>query len=275
MNRLLIKKQAKASLKGKWGRAIGLCLVAGILTSVIPGIFYGIGTAFSTTKQTAEGIKITSTTVTGTIFFIIAIIALAVISPLFQYAQSKAFLKANRGEDFTVGNIFDGFKENPGKTFAVGILQFFVIWLCYFIPSFIGGIFLGIAGGRAESIKNASSIFTAKEDLVRLIASVGPLIIIAFAFFVAAIIIGIIATFMYQLVYYVRIDNPDMSVVQILKTSRQIMHGRKIDFFVLHFTFIGWAIVSCITCGIGFLWFAPYVQAATAAFYDDAKDQII
>ena len=68
MNRLLIKKQAKASLKGKWGRAIGLCLVAAILTSVIPGIFYGIGTAFSTTKQTAEGIKITSTTATGTIF---------------------------------------------------------------------------------------------------------------------------------------------------------------------------------------------------------------
>lgn len=274
MNRLLIKKQAKASLKGKWGRAIGLCLVAGILTSVIPGIFYGIGTAFSTTKQTAEGIKITSTTATGAIFFIIAIIALAIISPLFQYAQSKAFLKANRGEDFTVGNVFDGFKENPGKTFAVGILQFFVIWLCYFIPSFIGGIFLGIAGGRAKDMLSFGSITTA-DDAGYFIGRVGPLIVVAFAFFVAAMVIGIIATFMYTLVYYVRIDNPDMTVVQILKTSRKIMHGRKIDFFVLHFTFIGWAIVSCITCGIGFLWFVPYVQAATAAFYDDAKDQII
>ena len=274
MNRLLIKKQAKASLKGKWGRAIGLCLVAAILTGVIPGIFYGIGTAFSTTKQTAEGIKITSTTATGAIFFIIAIIALAIISPLFQYAQSKAFLKANRGEDFTVGNVFDGFKEKPGKTFAVGILQFFVIWLCYFIPSFIGGIFLGIAGGRAQDMLKFGSMSTT-EDVGYFAGRVGPLIIVAFAFFVAAMIIGIIATFMYQLVYYVRIDNPDMTVVQILKTSRKIMHGRKIDFFVLHFTFIGWAIVSCITCGIGFLWFVPYVQAATAAFYDDAKDQII
>ena len=274
MNRLLIKKQAKASLKGKWGRSIGLCLVAAILTGIIPGIFYGIGTSFSTVKQTSEGTQITSTTAIGIVFFIIAIIALAVVSPLFQYAQSKAFLKANRGEDFTVGNVFDGFKEMPGKTFCVGILQYLVIWLSCFIPSLIGGIFLGIAGGRAKDITSMGSILST-DDALYLIGRVGPLIMIAFAFFVAGVIIGIIATFMYKLVYYVRIDNPDMSVVQILKTSRKIMHGRKIDYFVLQFTFIGWIIVSCITCGIGFLWLAPYIEASVAAFYDSAKDQII
>ena len=274
MNRFLIKKQAKASLKGKWCKSILLCLVAALLTGVIPGIFYGIGTSFSTTKQTAEGIKITSTTAAGTVFFIIAIIALAVISPLFQYAQSKAFLRANRGEDFTVGNVFDGFKEMPAKTFCVGILQFFVIWLCYFIPSFIGGLFLGIAGGRTQDMLKFGEI-ASSDDLGYFVGRVGPLIFLAFAFFVAATVIGIIATFMYKLVYYVRIDNPDMSVVQILKTSRKIMHGRKIDYFVLQFTFIGWALVSCITCGIGFLWLVPYIEASVAAFYDGAKDEII
>ena len=97
----------------------------------------------------------------------------------------------------------------------------------------------------------------------------------AFLIFFIASLIGIFVTLMYSMIYYVRVDNPDLGIFGTLRQSRKIMHGRKIDFFVLHFTFIGWAIVSCITCGIGFLWFVQYVQAATAAFYDDAKDQII
>lgn len=274
MNRLLIKKQAKASLKGKWGRALGLCFVAALLTSIIPAIFYGIGFGSSSTTQTAEGVKITAMTPAGAIFMIIGVVVLVIIAPLFSYGTVKAFLKANRGEDFTVGNVFDGFKEKPGKTICTGILQFLVIWLCYFIPSFIAGIFLGTAADRMKLFWDY--VWSNNHGRVEFfVKHVGPRLTLALMFFTLAIIIGVIATFMYAMVYYVRVDNPDMSVVQILKTSRKIMHGRKLDFFVLGISFIGWMIVCYITCGIGFLWLAPYMQACTAAFYDDAKDNII
>ena len=46
---------------------------------------------------------------------IIGVVVLVIIAPLFSYGTVKAFLKANRGEDFTVGNVFDGFKEKPGN----------------------------------------------------------------------------------------------------------------------------------------------------------------
>ena len=111
--------------------------------------------------------------------------------------------------------------------------------------------------------------------LIFVFKNLAPRLSVAAMFFLIAIIIGIIATFMYSLVYYVRVDNPDMSVVQILKTSRKIMHGRKMDLGVLCVSFIGWFCVCYITCGIGFLWLAPYIQANIAAFYDDAKDNII
>lgn len=275
MNRLLIKKQAKASLKGKWGKSIAVCFLAGLLTAIIPGIFSGIGTMFSTTEKVDGVEKVTSTTPVGLIFFIIAFIAIIIVGPLFEYARVKVFLKNNRGEDFTVGNLFDGFKDSPAKNILTAIVRYCAIWLCYFIPAFIGGIFLGIAGGSARGISRVTSIFNAEDKAKEFIASVGPLILIAFIFFVAAIVIGIIATFMYQLVFYVRVDNPDMGIIQILKTSRKILHGRKIDFFVLQFTFIGWVILSVITFGIGFLWLVPYIEASTAAFYDAAKDNII
>ncbi len=274
MNRLLIKKQAKASLKGKWGKAIGFSLVAGILATIVPIICYSIAMATSKTEQTNQGVQITQMSTVGIIFVIIAIIAIILLAPLFEYATKKVFLQANRGQDFSVGNVFDGFKEKPGKSICTGILRYIVIWLCYFIPSFIGGIFLGTAASRFKVVLDAISTMNHGRTIY-VIQHLGPRLTMAAFFFFVAIVLGVIATFMYSLAFYVRVDNPDMGVVQILKTSRKIMHGRKLDLGVLTISFIGWIFVCYITCGIGFLWLAPYVEANIAAFYDDAKDNII
>ena len=73
MNRLLIKKQAKASLKGKWGKAIGFSLVASILATIIPAICYGVAVATSKTVSTDEGMKFVSMSPAAIVFVIIAI----------------------------------------------------------------------------------------------------------------------------------------------------------------------------------------------------------
>lgn len=277
MNRLLIKKQAKASLKGKWGKAIGLCLVGTILMMIVPMIFYVIGLATSTTKEVAGQVEVTKTSPVGLIFFILAMVAIFIIVPLFAYALTKAFMSANRGGDFKVGDIFDGFKEKPGKTLGTGILSAIIIFLCHFIPAAIGGIFIGTVVSRiqviADSIKNLD--LDVGESIAFITKNTVPRFSVALLFFVLAVVLGTIAKYMLKMIYYVRVDNPDASVVEILKTSRKIMHGRKIDLFVLSFSFIGWDIVCYITCGIGYLWLIPYMSAAEAAFYDAAKDDII
>jgi uncharacterized membrane protein len=50
------------------------------------------------------------------------------------------------------------------------------------------------------------------------------------------------------------------------------MMGHKGKLFVLYLSFIGWFLLSCITCGVGFLWLVPYVQTTLANFYDDLKN---
>ena len=45
------------------------------------------------------------------------------------------------------------------------------------------------------------------------------------------------------------------------------MNGNKLRLFCLHASFIGWALLSSLTLGIGNLWLNPYTNAAVAAFY--------
>ena len=50
------------------------------------------------------------------------------------------------------------------------------------------------------------------------------------------------------------------------------MYGHKTDLFVLGLSFIGWYILSILTCGILFIWVIPYVQTATVKFLYDIKE---
>ena len=50
------------------------------------------------------------------------------------------------------------------------------------------------------------------------------------------------------------------------------MSGNKMKLFLLDLSFIGWAIVCSFTCGIGYLWLYPYMQASRAEFYCSLVD---
>lgn len=86
------------------------------------------------------------------------------------------------------------------------------------------------------------------------------------------IVPGIILTLCYQILPFVLKDNPDLSAVQALKKSREMMRGHKFDLFWLELSFIGWAILAVLTFGIGVFWFEPYWMTTFAAFYQDVKD---
>lgn len=82
---------------------------------------------------------------------------------------------------------------------------------------------------------------------------------------------GIIFALAYSMVALVIKDNPELTAKEALKKSRYMMRGHKWELFKLYFSFIGWFIVGIITCGIGFLWIAPYMNTATVHFYEDVK----
>ena len=95
--------------------------------------------------------------------------------------------------------------------------------------------------------------------------------IFTFLWTLLLVIPGIIKAFSYSMTKYILDDNPELSSSEAIHRSRMMMKGHKFDLFWLYLSFIGWAFLCLLTCGIGFLWLGPYMQTAEAAFYEEVK----
>lgn len=89
------------------------------------------------------------------------------------------------------------------------------------------------------------------------------------------IIPGLIAAYRYAMAFYILADNPDMGIFEIIGESKRMMAGNKLKFFLLQFSFIGWAILSFITLGLGFIFLLPYLIAASVGFYEVARGSLM
>lgn len=95
--------------------------------------------------------------------------------------------------------------------------------------------------------------------------------ILLFFWTLLLVIPGIIKTFSYAMTPYILNEYPDLGLRASITMSRKMMHGHKLDLLVLQISFLGWALVSLITFGIGLLWLIPYMQTSMAVFYEDVK----
>ena len=81
------------------------------------------------------------------------------------------------------------------------------------------------------------------------------------------VIPGIIAEYRYAMVPYILAEKPYLTPQQALDESKTLMQGNKWDLFRLQFSFIGWMMLCILSCGIGFIWLIPYMNASYAEFY--------
>ena len=190
MNRKELKSRAKSQLGGifetNWIYAMLIGLIASVVTSAAGGIVAGIG-------------------------------AWIVIGPM-SYAVAKMHLRLVRtGEkpDFNV--LIDGFKDDFGGIFLIGLLTtlFVLLWSILFV------------------------------------------------------IPGIVKSYEYSMVYYVKADHPDYDWHQCINESKRLTKGHKGELFVLDLSFIGWFIVGAICLGIGTFWVTAYQSQTKANFYND------
>lgn len=87
------------------------------------------------------------------------------------------------------------------------------------------------------------------------------------------IIPGLIKSYSYALTPYILVEHPEMSANEAIEESMRLMDGHKFDLFYLQLSFIGWAILSILSLGLGFFWLIPYQMTAQAAFYRDIKNE--
>ncbi len=73
------------------------------------------------------------------------------------------------------------------------------------------------------------------------------------------VIPGIVKHYEYLMIPYILAENPGMDRKEAFQISKRMMDGQKMETFILDLSFIGWILLSAITCGIvGIFYVNPY-----------------
>ncbi len=87
------------------------------------------------------------------------------------------------------------------------------------------------------------------------------------------IIPGIIKALAYSQTFYIIAENPEMSPMDVLRRSEEMMKGHKTRLFLLILSFIGWFLLGALALGIGIFFVLPYFQTTMANFYVDLRGE--
>ncbi len=232
-----LKLNAKASLNRNYWPAI----LVGLIISILGG-GGGFGSSFSNTSS-SEDIRssfdgITSVEASVLIAVLVAILAASFILIL-------------------IGISFSVFVSNP---LFIGCYRFFAV--------------------NNQSDKNASLNtlgfgFRNKRygNVVQIMFFRG---LFTWLWSLLLIIPGIIKGYEYRMIPYLLAENPNMDRQAAFAASREMMTGEKWNAFVLDLSFLGWILLSIVTCGILALFYVnPYIQFTNAGLYLKLREILI
>ena len=138
----------------------------------------------------------------------------------------------------------------------------------------IYSIYLKLSDGAAPEIKSIFQIFKnvrlcGNGIILYLLTS-----IFTFLWSLLLIVPGIIKAYSYAMAPYILIENEYyMTPMDALKESQRIMDGHKMELFVLSISFIGWILLSVLTCGVLMFYVEPYMNMSFVNFYNQIKDK--
>ena len=86
--------------------------------------------------------------------------------------------------------------------------------------------------------------------------------------------LGIVKHYEYLMVPYIIAENPAMDYKEAFQISKQMMDGEKMEAFIMDLSFLGWYLLSAVTCGLLAIFYVnPYVQASFAEMYTFNKQK--
>ena len=170
---------------------------------------------------------------------------------------------------FIIGitQILSGDKDSPAILHLIGLVLFILA-----LPLTWGyqTLFLGAVRGGEATAKDMFEGYN-KELFSRVLTTTLLYYVYVFLWSLLLLIPGCIKSYSYAMTPYILKDNPEMKNNAAIEESMRMMDGHKLELFMLDLSFIGWAILSLLTCCIGFLWLVPYMNMARVNFYEDLK----
>ena len=170
---------------------------------------------------------------------------------------------------FIIGitQVLSGDKDSPAILHLIGLVLFILA-----LPLTWGfqTLFLGAVRGGEATAKDLFEGYN-KELFSRVLTTTLLYYVYVFLWSMLLLIPGCIKAYSYAMTPYILKDNPEMKNNAAIEESMRMMDGHKLELFLLDLSFIGWAILSILTCCIGFLWLVPYMNMARVNFYEDLK----
>lgn len=239
-----LKSLAKGQLLGKYGTAVGACILQLLCT-------FPVSMAISLLAGTDSLLNI--------LLFSIANFLLGLFTGFFLAGQCFIYLKIACNQTPFISDLFHFFQSDASKVLSIQAVLAGVTTLCS-LPALIAGHYMNL------SIAILDSEFLMSEEL----PFSAPLFLLYAALYVAGNIINVyVRMLLFSQVFYLMLDFPDYSAPQLLRMSAQLMKGSKGRRFYLMLSFVPLLLLGIFSCGIALLWIQPYIQAAYANFYLD------
>ena len=129
------------------------------------------------------------------------------------------------------------------------------------------GFYLFLACNIDTGVNNLNLLFKGFERFGDTLVA-GLLYSLAVAVGLCLLIVpGIIVACGLSMTFFIMVDEPEISGLDALQKSWNMMNGQKWNYFCLQFRFIGWILLAILTCGIGMIFLQPYMVAASQNFY--------
>ena len=129
-------------------------------------------------------------------------------------------------------------------------------------------IYLFVVRGGIPEIKDSFSGFDDFFSAFKVTLLVG---LYTFLWSLLFIIPGIVKGYSYSMAMYVLADNKGKSAKECIAESKAMTEGHKMELFVLDLSFIGWYLLSALTCGLALLYLVPLLNATHANVYETIK----
>lgn len=154
-----------------------------------------------------------------------------------------------------------------------GVLAFITELLA--LPLYIGFISYILSLTREEEV-SLTDIFQDYKKIGLIVVT----LIISYVFiifgYILLIIPGIMIAFSLVMVGYLLADSKETSISEarnIIRESREMMNGYKLDYFIFELSFIGWYFLGAITFGIAYIYVIPYFTFANTLYYQRLKEK--
>ncbi len=185
---------------------------------------------------------------TQNIIYFVAQILINIIAIILVCGQYKMHLSLARTGKQELMDLFEPVKNQPDRYILANFILF-GITLVSMLPAFAG-----------------FAIVYFYETI--------PWLMTALLLGIIGMVLSMYVSLTYNLVFYVMLDNPDMSPVAALKATRQLITTHRKRYLYMQLSFLGLILLAGISFGIGMLWVEPYMTQTVTLFYLDIKDEL-